>query len=134
MADDLTSKAAARDCGDANFPKGVVLCAKADYTVPATGPGIGEKVEMVPIPEGATLLGANVSSDGGVASMTVALGDGTTADKYLAATACTAAMSAAADSGLNEVVGADASIWVTFGTAAPTEGQVYTVAAYYTMP
>jgi hypothetical protein len=89
---------------------------------------------MVPIPEGATLLGANVSSDGGVASMTVALGDGTTADKYLAATACTAAMSAAADSGLNEVVGADASIWVTFGTAAPTEGQVYTVAAYYTMP
>lgn len=134
MADDLTNAAAARDCGDANWPKGVVLCAKETYTVPASGPGAGDKVEMVPIPEGASILGASISSDGGVATMTVALGDGTTADKYLAATAATAAMQAAMDTGFNEVVGADASMWVTFGTAAPTEGLNFTLAVLYTMP
>lgn len=134
MADDLTAVAAARACGDANWPKGIVLCVKEDYVVPASGPGIGDKVEVVPIPEGATLLGANISSDAGVASLALSLGDGTTADKYINSADAIAAMDAPMEAGFNEVVAADFSLWLTFEVAAPTAAQVYTVAAWYTMP
>jgi len=134
MADVIASKVLEKDMGDANWPKGIVLSQKAEYTVLAGGdPGIGETLEMMPIPKGAELMDFTLEADDGTASMTVAVGDGTTADAFLSATAAAAAFQARMEKGFGTPFAAAGSLFLTFGTAAPTATHKYTMVVTYRM-
>lgn len=134
MADVISEVALAKDMGDANYPKGNLLSVKAEYTILAGGvPGIGGDLEMVPIPKGAELVDFTLEGDNGTGSMTVAVGDGTTADKFLVATAAAAAFVARMGKGFGTPFAAAGALVVTFGTAAPTATHKYTMVATYRM-
>lgn len=134
MTDVIADKVLQKDMGDANWPKGILLSQKAVHTILAGGnPGIGETLEMCPIPKGAELVDFTLEADGGTASMTVAVGDGTTADAFLSATANAAAMQARMEKGFGTPFAAAGSLFLTFGVAAPTEDHVYTMVVSYRM-
>lgn len=114
--------------------KGIVLSKKAEYTILVGGsPGIGETLKMLPLPKGAELIDFTLEADGGTTNMTVAVGDGTTADKFLTATANAAAFQARMEKGFGTVFASAGSLFITFGTAAPTAGDVYTMVVQYRM-
>jgi hypothetical protein len=134
MTEVKSDLAMSKDYGDANYPKGIVLAAKATYLVPAGGvPAIDDTLEMVPIPKGAELLDCTLQADGGTASMTISIGDGTTADKFLTATANAAAMVARMDAAFGTVFAAAGKLVVTFAVAAPTPADTYVMTALYRM-
>ncbi len=73
---------------------GRVRIAFFEFTTPATGVAINDTIQLCKVPKGSRILGgafANeaMSTAGGAAG--VSLGDGTTADKYLAETSVDAA-------------------------------------------
>jgi hypothetical protein len=134
MTDVISSAVLAKDIGDANYPKGVVLSVKAEHTIGEDGdPGIGETLEMLPLPKGAELIDFTLEATGGTTNMTVAVGDGTTADKFLVATANAAAVQLRMGKGFGTPFAAAGSLFLTFGTAAPTAADVYTMVAQYRM-
>lgn len=116
------------------YPAGVVLSRKAEYTILAGGnPGIGETLKMLPLPAGAELLDFTLEGDNGTATMTIAVGDGTTADKFLAATDASAAFSARMGANIGMLFEAIGNLFLTFGVAAPTATHKYTLVVMYRM-
>ena len=134
MANAITSAVVAKNIGCSNTPKGALLAAVGSYTVPASGgPGIGEKVEMVPVPKGAKIMEIILQATNGTTNMTVSVGDGTTPARFISALANAAAIFSRMALGLGYEYPADDTIDITFGVAAPTATGVYTMVVLYTM-
>jgi hypothetical protein len=134
MADVIANKVFDSKKTYAKYPKGIVLSKKAEYTILAGGsPGIGETLTMLPLPKGAELIDFTLEADGGTTNMTVAVGDGTTVDKFLVATANAAAVQLRMGKGFGTSFASAGNLVITFGTAAPTAGDVYTMVAQYRM-
>ena len=136
MANGKSADVLAGDYGVANNPKGVVLAVAATYTVPSSGgPGIGEKVEMVPVPKGAKILNVKTAGPAGTASMTAVVGDGGSTSRFN--TTITASAAFCKDIEVGTGVGyeytEDDTIDITFGVAAPTATHVYRMVVTYTL-
>jgi len=124
-----------KDIGAQGSPKGIVLCAKATVTIPATGgPGIGELAALMTIPKGAEVLDVVAGGVLGVATMTLSVGDAGAAGRFIAAGAAGAAPFLLRNTlGAGYKYAADTVLNLTFNTAAPTAAQVYDVLVYYKM-
>lgn len=127
--------AISKNYGEHDTPKGVVLASKATYTVPAGGLSADDLVKMNPIPNGATVLDVIVQGSAGTATMTIDVGDGTTADKFIdgqdASAAFLARLSKAGGCGVT--YSAAGWIYIKFLTAGPTATHVYTCTVLYRM-
>ena len=139
MADGQSDAVIASDYGASNVPKGMAISVVGKYTVPASGgPVSGDKVEMVNVPAGAQVVDIKVRASGGTTALTVAVGDDVDPDRYIAATANTAAALVnlavngnAAAPGLGFEYTADDTIDITFAGATPTATHEYTMVATY---
>lgn len=87
-------------------------------------------IHMMTLPKGCYILNMRVFADALGSGVTLAVGDGTTADKYLSATAFnTAAKEQACTPGLPVALTADTDIVLTVGGAAAT-GTIVLVTEY----
>lgn len=109
----------------------------SSYTVTATAHAIADTINFGTLPKGARVLG-NLSKlywATGAASSTLAIGDGTTSGKFLAATAVTTAggaiMEAANASGALFKTTAETDVIGTIAGAALQTGQVITAHIVY---
>lgn len=120
---------------------GKLRFATIQYTAPASGtPQIGDVIIWIPsLPKGARVLAhlSRLDWSAGTASSTATLGDGHTANRYLAATAITSAGGAAGTTlanGATYVTGTNASdtqIQSTIAGAAVAASQVITLRLAY---
>ena len=136
MADVTAAAVLAGNIGVSNTPRGVVLGYTAEYTVPASGaPGIGDKVEMIPVPKGARILSVVTSGPAGTATMTATVGDDDDPDRFTKTITASAAFTKAIDNevGVGFKFTADDTIDLTFLVAAPTATHVYRMAVTYFM-
>jgi hypothetical protein len=135
MADVIAGKVLSEKKTYPSVPKGVVLSQKAEYTILAGGnPGIDDTLKMMPIPQGAELIDFILEGDDGTASMTISVGDGTIADKFMAAVDASAAFSARMNAALGTLFTTAGSLFITFGVAAPTATHKYTMVVMYRIP
>lgn len=92
------------------------------HTVPSNL-SANDTFEIGVVPAGARLLGVHLKNSAATATMTVDIGDGTTADRFLDGSTAlqTADLVASANEDLGEVLSAtaDTTITATFLTAAP---------------
>lgn len=91
---DQMTKRAAGQLLKTNEATGTRRVAFFKFTVPTATAAIGDTIDLVTLPKGARILGgtyANEAMTSGGAAATIALGDGTTADKFLGATSVDAA-------------------------------------------
>lgn len=111
--------------------KGNLACVVASYTASALASG--SPIYMIRIPAGARLVDGYWSTQGLGASVTVSMGDGTSATRFTAATAASSATLKRIDvaGSLPVLYTADNSIILTIGGASAT-GTVY-VTIFYEM-
>lgn len=106
------------------------------YTI-AAGFATGDVIQMVKIPENATVLEVILSSSAGVGTTAnLSVGDGLDADRYITSTAYTAAALTRlnAHTGVGYKYTAEDTIDVTgVSIATPTVGTVITLAVLYTL-
>lgn len=130
--------ALSKDYGDMNTPKGVVLASKAVYTVPVSVPQIADTIQMNPIPKGAIILDVILESDGGNASLTLTVGDGTDADMFIASFDASAAalkrMDHAGVGAVGKAYAAAGHVIITTAGAVMVAADVYTCIVTYMMP
>lgn len=118
--------------GDSNSPKGVVLGTKGVYTVPTAAPVAGDTIVMCTVPAGAVITNLVLTADGGTGSLTITVGDGSTADAFGTVSDPTAAFEHVA-TGMNVETSADTEITLTTGGATMTAADVYTCVVMYFM-
>jgi len=119
--------------GDSTTPRGVVLGVKGVYTVPASGPGDGDTLVMCTIPPGATILGLTLYADGGVGSLTIKVGDGTSATRFGTVSDATAAFEHVGTGMGGRETYVSTDIILTIGGANMVEGDIYRCTAWYFM-
>lgn len=109
-----------------SYEKGHKVTVLFDYTVPVGGITTTDRVALCVVPKDAVLLGGKIAQDALGNSITI--GDGTTANKYLASTSVASAGAAAFNdtSALyyQERLSAELILWATPAVGAWTAGKV----------
>lgn len=119
--------------GDASYPKGVVLGTKGVYTVPASGAaGNGDTIAICTVPAGAVITNLVLTGSAGTNSLTITVGDGTTATAFGTVSDATGAFEHVG-TGMNVETTAETDIILTLGGANPTAAHVYTCCVMYFM-
>lgn len=109
---------------------GSLLCRSAKYTA-AGAKAAGSVLAMVPMPAGARIVAIGWKCSALGAARTLALGDGTTANKYLAATSVASAASGMAV--VDDKLAADANISATIAGDTFIDTAVLSVHVFYKM-
>lgn len=109
-----------------SYEKGNKVTVLFDYTVPVGGITTTDKVAMIKIPVGAKLLGGKFAHD--ALGNSVTIGDGTTADKYLASTSVASAGAVNFNDTIalnyQERLAAELVLWFTPAVGAWTAGKL----------
>ena len=123
----------------ANKQGGRIRWFESVYTAPASGtPQIGDTIEFGTLPTNARVIGplSSLNCSAGTASSTLAIGDGTTSNKYLAATSIASAANTALANPANgaasvETTDSTTKLYGTVAGAAVAAGQVITLRVAY---
>lgn len=109
-----------------SYEKGHKVTVLFDYTVPVGGITTTDRVALAVVPKWAVLLGGKIAQDALGNSITI--GDGTTANKYLASTSVASAGASAFNDTLAlyymERQSAELIIWATPAVGAWTAGKL----------
>jgi hypothetical protein len=125
--------------------KGIFASALVDFT--KKNAANGDTVDVLRIPKGAVVLNAGLVVHTTEATVTITLGDATTADKYLAATTLTnvkadnnagtadgAALAADTTTAYQKFYGAEGLLRLTIGGANATTAKVTAFVEYFVVP
>lgn len=109
-----------------SYEKGNKVTVLFDYTVPVGGITTTDRVALCVVPKDAVLMGGKIAQD--ALGNSITLGDGTTANKYLASTSvASAGASAFADTlalYYQERLAAELVLWATPAVGAWTAGKI----------
>lgn len=109
-----------------SYEKGTKVTVVFDYTVPVGGITTTDRVALAVVPKWAMLMGGKIAQDALGNSITI--GDGTTADKFLASTSVASAGASAFNDTLalyyQERQSAELIIWATPAVGAWTAGKI----------
>lgn len=109
-----------------SYEKGTKITVLFTYTVPVGGITTTDRVALAVVPKWAVLMGGKIAQD--ALGNSITLGDGTTANKYLASTSvASAGASAFADTlalYYQERLAAELVLWATPAVGAWTAGKI----------
>ena len=109
-----------------SYEKGTKVAVLFDYTVPVGGITTTDRVALCVVPKDAVLMGGKIAQD--ALGNSIVIGDGTTANKFLASTS----VASAGASAFNDTLGlyyqerqsAELIIWATPAVGAWTAGKI----------
>ena len=131
-----TANALVRNCGHSTVPMGVLIAATGVQTAPA-GTAIGDVIEMVPVPKGATVVDVKLHASAGTSLLTISVGDAGVPARYISALDAAAAVVASANNAAGNPVGyaypANDTVDMVLAGAGATATHVYTMVVTYVM-